>query len=194
MDIAIELFKADINKVKEELMSLPSMHKFQCSLIETSIEDRICDMLTPLYSPTQIQLILFSPSNNDHTTICYTNLENGWAGYFEGNSKQLDFEMFHCRICDIPYEAYFFHYVYKEYKRHVLCYQDPNWVFYQDGLPLPFEDTNLYVSKIKKKRLNREIIINYLKYNGWDIEDEKFWHSGNPIYKLTQNGRLDKTV
>jgi hypothetical protein len=79
-------------------------------------------------------------------------------------------------------DAFHFFYYSDIYIRHILCYQDPRWTFYEDGTPLPFEDLERYKLRIKKQRLNKEVIIHYLRCAGWDIEDENFWKPQGPVY------------
>lgn len=63
--------------------------------------------------------------------------------------------------------GYMFHYVDKNNKeRHVLAYKNPKWTFYQQGNPMPCEDTTLYDNRTIKKRLNNDIISNYLSKLG----------------------------
>ena len=65
-----------------------------------------------------------------------------------------------------------FHYVDENtQERHILAYKAPKWVFYQQGTPLPFEDTSLYNSRFIKKRLNTKIIITYLYKLGIDFKE-----------------------
>lgn len=53
------------------------------------------------------------------------------------------------------------------------------WVFYQNGEVQPFEDMTNYDNKIKPKRFNNEIILDYLKKLNINIEDNQFWESKN---------------
>lgn len=187
MDIAIELFNADIETVKQKLLSLSPFNSFQVSSQNhSSGKMEVLGMLTPQYLPSQIRFILFEPICNIGTTICYTNLSNGWGEVFDGRASSLGFKAYHCRICDEQYAAYHFDCFDGTKKRYVLCYQDPQWVFYEEGEPLEFEDVELYKSRLKKNRLNREIILKYLKRLGWDIMNENFWSTENVVYEFVQ--------
>lgn len=47
--------------------------------------------------------------------------------------------------------------------RSVLCYWDSDeWVFHQEGAPLPFEKTGLYENRRKKDRLPPEVVQDYV--------------------------------
>ena len=83
-------------------------------------------------------------------------------------------------------EAYHFHYYSSTKCRHILCYQDPQWVFYEDGAPLEFENVELYKLRLKKKRLNKEIILQYLNHLGWNLLDENFWRTENVVYEFVE--------
>lgn len=100
-------------------------------------------------------MIFFSSNSSDgNITLCNVlhiktgcpyilcRMHNGNGGYMSG---------------------YMFHYVDKnKQERHVLAYKNPKWTFYQQGKPMPFEDTTLYNSRTIKKRLNKNVIFNYL--------------------------------
>ena len=190
MDIAIELFDTDIETVKRKLLSLSPFNSFQVfSKNHSSEKMDVSGMLSPQYLPNQIRFVLFEPVCNIGTTICYTNLSNGWGEVFDGNASLLGFKAYHCRICDVcdeRYAAYHFNCFDGTKKRYVLCYQDPQWVFYEEGKPLEFEDVELYKSRMKKKRLNKEIILQYLKRLGWDVMNENFWCTENVVYEFVQ--------
>ena len=68
--------------------------------------------------------------------------------------------------------AYFLHFANENMEeRDILAYKDPNWVFYEKGTPLPFEETELYNKRRIKQRLNCDIIINYLHKYGVEFEN-----------------------
>ena len=57
--------------------------------------------------------------------------------------------------------------------RKIMAYKENRWVFYEDGTALDFENETYYINKIIKKRLNNEIIIEYLNKCGvnlWEID------------------------
>ena len=84
-------------------------------------------------------------------------------------------------------EAYHLHYYSKINVRNILCYRDPQWVFYEDGEPLEFENTELYKQRLKRKRFNKEIILKYVHY--WDIMDERFWRTDNAAYEFIRTSQ-----
>lgn len=47
-----------------------------------------------------------------------------------------------------------------------LINEGSSWKFYEEGIPLEFEDTARYLNKIKSSRLNKELIIKYLSFYG----------------------------
>lgn len=188
MDIAIEFFNADIETVKQKLLSLSPFSLFQ---VFAKNQDKgkmnVLGMLTPQYLPNQIRFVLFEPTCNIGTTVCYTNLTNGWGEVFDGNSPSLGFKAYHCRICDELYASYHFACFDGTKKRYILCYQDPQWVFYEEGVPLDFENVELYKLRLKKKRLNKEIILQYLNHLGWNLLDENFWRTENVVYEFVRS-------
>ncbi|HXP51313.1 MAG TPA: hypothetical protein VN922_15250, partial [Bacteroidia bacterium] len=56
------------------------------------------------------------------------------------------------------------------------------WKFYEKGELLDFENKEYYSRRPIKKRLNYEIINEYLEANNWHLNDPTFWHSTKAIY------------
>lgn len=78
-----------------------------------------------------------------------------------------------CRMSgNIEYPLYDFEYTSaSNERRSILAYKDPKWVFYESGKPLSFEDLNLYKNRLIKKRLNNDIIKQYLLQMGVIFEE-----------------------
>ena len=185
-NIALTIFNADIVQVKSALQRIPIFNQYQISSFYLNNNESVLNYLIPEYVPIKIQMLLFNPQFADNITICYTNLVNGWPEIFEGYSETINIEMYDCLINEEKYEAYHFYFFYKTIKRHILCYQDPRWVFYEDGEPLLFEKNELYKSKIKKQRLNKDIILHYLDCIGCNIEKKGFWQPSSEVLLFEQ--------
>lgn len=69
--------------------------------------------------------------------------------------------------------------------RYVRSMQDPRWEFYERGNPLWFEDIELYKQRMIKKRMNKDILIDYCNKLGFNIDDKCFWQNSGSIYELT---------
>ena len=54
-------------------------------------------------------------------------------------------------------------------ERSIMAYKDERWIFYEEGTPLYFENICNYKNKYIKRRLNNDIIIEYLKKLGIDL-------------------------
>lgn len=82
------------------------------------------------------------------------------------------------------YEMRFFHYMPANGKeRYVHVMQNPRWEFWESGEPLPFEQTERYKERIKKKRLTNEMLLDYLLALDWDLRSPDFWKSdGDTCY------------
>ena len=67
--------------------------------------------------------------------------------------------------------------------RIVLSYWDSDkWVFYEKGELLPFENQEYYKRRLKKEKINFNIINEYLEVNGWLLNDDSFWESNDATY------------
>lgn len=70
-----------------------------------------------------------------------------------------------------PYNEFYYSYDGK-CKRVVKSYlDDTRWVFYEEGEPLFFEDVNNYKARMKKKRLTKEILLDYMSKYGINFYD-----------------------
>ena len=47
---------------------------------------------------------------------------------------------------------------------------------------LPFEQTEKYKVRIKKKRLTNDMILDYAEAMGYDVRNPEFWKSDNATY------------
>ena len=137
------------------------------------------------YKSSKIEFIIYTPTSNPFGTIILTNIMDGYIQLFRNFSKSTRLDFYHLSILNNQkgyLNSYHFNFYSHKGNRHILCYQDPRWTFYEDGTPLPFEDLGRYKLRIKKQRLNKEVILHYLRCAGWDIEDENFWKPQGPVY------------
>ena len=186
-DITLTFFPIGIECVKDcFIAALEKEYKVQSIVEHKGILE---DYYIQQYNAPRVQYILYAPKSNPHTTVMFANIMDGYARLTQFVSKKYGLEYYNVRISDGTSqmaEAYHFHYYSPSRVRHLLCYQDPQWEFYEEGEPLEFEDVELYKSRLKKNRLNREIILQYLKRLGWDIMNENFWRTENVVYEFVQ--------
>ncbi len=99
-----------------------------------------------------------------------------------------DVEGVHLKIssqtCEYP--GYMMHYFNKMKERSILCYKEDKWVFFDKGEIQSFENTTYYSNKQKKKRFNKDIIVEYCKALDFNIEDDDFWEPVGDVYKFTR--------
>ena len=50
------------------------------------------------------------------------------------------------------------------------------------GNPLPFENEDYYFRRLKKDRINADIILEYMNALGWNMLDDSFWLSHKQAY------------
>ena len=138
------------------------------------------------------EFALWVPVIQKKSTIFIVNYQDGWEHFIRKYSEYYKRTCLHIAFSNhySEYPAFFFHY-YEEgaERRFIQALKDhPRWVFYQEGEPLDFEDVSLYKKRRIRDRLTREIIIEYAKHLGWDIEDENFWRSDKPAIYGKQLG------
>jgi hypothetical protein len=191
-NITLTFFPVDINIVKNYFISAIG-EQYSMRYIDNYTES-IRSYYNQQYDAPQVKFLLFSPKSNPHTTIMFANIIDGYVNLIKYVSKQCDLEYYNISIFDDSQSqmmsSYHFHYYSKNRERYILCYQDPKWVFFDEGEPLWFENISYYKQRIKKNRLNKNIIIEYLKSLGWDVSTEIFWiPSTDELYEFSR-GRV----
>jgi len=74
----------------------------------------------------------------------------------------------------------------KVLRRLMACKDEEGWDFAQEGSVQPFENPDYYGKRLKKDRLNREIITEYMERLGYMIAQDGFWETDKPAYFLWQ--------
>lgn len=186
-NITLTFFPFDIEYVKDKFISATG-DEYKVRFIDGH-KGAINEYYIQQYNAPRVQFILYTPISCPHTTIMCANIMDGYINIVKYVSKKYGMKYYNVLISDGRskwMEAYHFHYYSPLKTRHILCYQDPQWVFYEEGEPLEFENVELYKSRLKKNRLNKEILLQYLNCLGWNIMDENFWHTNNVIYEFVQ--------
>jgi hypothetical protein len=102
-----------------------------------------------------------------------SNYQDGLSSLCNVIHKQISGNLISCSLSNehnMKYPAYHFHYSNSKYReRDVLVYKEDKWMFYDYGKPLPIENINYYKNRLIKKRLNNDIIEEYLIKLGIDL-------------------------
>ena len=143
-NITLTFFPVDINVVKNYFISAIGK-QYSMRYIDNYTES-IRSYYNQQYDAPQVKFLLFSPKSNPHTTIMFANIIDGYLNLVKYISKKYDIEYYNISIFDDSQSqvmnSYHFHYYSKDRERHLLCYQDPQWVFFDEGEPLWFENTS----------------------------------------------------
>jgi hypothetical protein len=75
--------------------------------------------------------------------------------------------------------------------RTVYAIKDPKWKFFENGDPLWFEDLGYYKKRIISERINRQILSEYCKSLGLNIDDDIFWRleGESLLFSYTPSGQ-----
>jgi len=109
-----------------------------------------------------------------------SNLSDGWYTLCNVISIELNCEYYLFQSSDdnVYEPSNSFTYVRNgSLERCVYSMKEGKWVFYSEGNLLPFEESPYYEQKMIKKRLTKQILIEYCKKLGLFIDDEGFWKS-----------------
>ena len=79
-----------------------------------------------------------------------------------------------------------FHHLYADGReRLVRVMWDDRWDFYEKGEPMPFEQTERYTERLRRKRLTNDMVLDYAKALGWDLRDPAFWTSERDAWYIS---------
>ena len=128
--------------------------------------------------------VFFIPKNCKDKTIMISNYNDGWVTLGNIISNESATSNYNFRLSKDENLINSFSYWEKEKtQRVVYTMKDPQWIFYEQGIPLWFEDTKNYQKRYIKDRLNYEILISYCRKINIDILNENFLKSDkNAIY------------
>ena len=121
-------------------------------------------------------------------TIMISSLEDGWYTLCNIISENLKCEYYLFTLDDesLPEPKNSFIYVNNmdnELQRVLYSMKVGKWLFYEQGEPLPFEELSHYKQRIIRKRLTKQILIDYCKKLGLFVEDKHFWEqTGEGLY------------
>ena len=123
------------------------------------------------------QFCIWSNKKYPQKTFLISNYQDGLSSLCNVIHRHVKGNHILCSISNensLEYPKYHFHYSNAEFEeRDVVAYKEDRWVFYDRGVPLPIENLDFYKNRFIKKRLNAEIIEEYLLKLGiylWDID------------------------
>lgn len=140
---------------------------------------KLLDLSVSTYNQPETNLI-WEPRNAQGTTMFRTTSEGCHSPLFN-HLANMGLECYFIRICNHKgYVAYDFERR-KGGRRSVRCIQyirdSHRSEFYISGTPLPFENEGYYSRRLKKNRINADIILEYMNALGWNMIDDYFWVS-----------------
>lgn len=177
---------ADLKSVSDAMVEI--IEDPDCS-VKRYVSRLFVDLSYVRYTTPVKKMVLWSPCDN-HTAV-YGNQSDGFDTLCNILHLRYGFDI--TQICltldpenKIDNEIYdmrlFYHIGKDNSMRMVRVMQDPRWDFYEIGEPFPFEQTEKYKERIKKKRLTNDMILDYAEAMGYDVRNPDFWKSDNATY------------
>ena len=103
-----------------------------------------------------------------------SNCRDGMSSLCQNLSRELGCKLYEFGISkgeEAYYGCIFFYCNKGERERAILAYMEDRWVFWQRGELLPFENPAYYSNRFIKKRLNYDILVEYLGKMGINLFD-----------------------
>ena len=150
------------------------------------------------------RLLIWEPKNLPNKTAFISNLIDGYSSLIYCLCERNSLSAISVKFTNVKYskdDLPSFFLTYHDYsnnkntERVVYAIKETHkWVYYAVGEVQPFEDTTNYENRIKPKRINKPVLLSYLKKLNIDIEDDQFWDSkdGKGVYfeRLQRNKNL----
>jgi hypothetical protein len=184
------LVKSDINKVFDYFKE-SARGQWGFEFQYTDVNLHLC---LPLVSHSVYTKILLWVPKGHNGTVIFSNRDIYTLIYILNKTCNFDITGIMLDL-DLPGKDlylpcyYFQHWGVDNSFRIVRVMCDPRWVFYEQGESFPFEQTDKYTERIKKKRLTNDMIKDYVTAMGWNIRDEGFFDSDNEAILITIKGR-----
>jgi hypothetical protein len=144
------------------------------------------------------KVVFWEPHLYPATTVFMGIFHDGMSHSVWSASQDSPYTWINVRIYNDPeYPGCFFDYYadHRNVLRRLMAYKDEDrWDFGQEGPIQPFENPGYYARRLKKDRLNREIITEYMKQLGFLIAQDDFWETDKPAHFLWQERPRNKGV
>jgi hypothetical protein len=136
------------------------------------------------------RVVFWEPRIRPGTTAFMGAFDDGMSHSIWSLSRHSPWTWINVRIYDNgEYPGCFFDYYAdnrKVLRRLMACKDEEGWDFGQEGPVQPFENPDYYARRLKKDRLNREIVTEYMERLGFLIARDGFWETDKPAHLLWQ--------
>ncbi len=183
----ISLINDSIDNVKSALEHV--LYKSKISISCTRL-DTLDFSLLPWPFERNIEVkrfIIWEPIMNPEQTVFVSNVMDGWLTLMNTLSCYRKIDIIKVSISSpkdsYPCNRYELIKCHDQQNQRVIysMKEDNGWVFYQQGIPQKFEKIDNYQKRLKRDRLNRELVLEYTKMSGFDLNHINFWRSNSPI-------------
>lgn len=149
-------FYADILQIKEYLTQMED------AVIRPDADLGHVLKLEYAYNPNPQKAVFYAVDSSN--CVMFSNMQDGWNSLVYNIVDLINCEAFFVQFMDekkLLNPGNYFQYFSKGARRTVYAIKENRWVFYEEGPPRDFECTEYYRRAIKKKRLNKDIILEY---------------------------------
>jgi len=157
--VLFSYFWLDIKSVKKLLEQRTQKDN---AIISGDIDIKPLLELNYAYNPNPKRATFFTTSEN--AAIMFPNVQDGWSTLFHVIANGLKAKACCMIIMDCSKFAdssnYLIH-LEDSQCRVIYTLKEDKWVFYQEGAPLSFENTDYYTAKQKRERLSKKIMLEY---------------------------------
>jgi hypothetical protein len=155
---------------------------------------RIYELEPPAGGAHLFKILLYSPESSPGSSVLITNVADGWNSLCHLVEK--DHQSYQIQIISTRSDAEFPQNRLEVWtngvsRRVVMTMRDSDdWIFFQKGPQEPFEDAAFYKATTKRKRLDREIIVKYMKTAGYDLTNGSFWRTSEEAVYYEEQSKI----
>ena len=175
-----------VDRAVQHVLSRIAPGRFRRRIGQLHLSD-LYEIEPPAGAAHLFKVAMYSPRQSSSDCVMITNVADGWNSLCHLIAREhLEFQI---QVIStrpgVEYPQNFLE-VWRagESVRKIMAMRDSDkWLFFQEGTPEGFEETERYNLKTKRDRLNRDSVIRSLRKIGWNIEQSSFWTAtGDAIY------------
>lgn len=141
-------------------------------------------------SSLPLRIVFWEPLDHPGKTVFVGNCSDGLSHLVFNFSEDSPFTWINVRIYeDALYPGCFFDFYAnkRNIERNIYSSKDEEgWTFFEEGPLQPFEEPTCYKNRLKKDRITKQLITNYLGRLGFNVKEEPFWRTSESAYLLWQ--------
>lgn len=180
--LSLVIMSEQLPAVEDVILDVLSQLKkeFRRAMLPLNVYDVYCKD-PPAGGAHPFKLVVYTPCSCPSSTVFISNRRDGWNSFCYLMAER--HKKFQIQVTSTSNHAKYPKNMFQTWhdgrsSRIVMALRDDDkWKFSERGETQPFEENGLYLHKLIKERMNRNIIISYLNKIGYHVDSAAFWES-----------------